>query len=85
MRKGINLGSTPLELPATPGSDVVGNIVKVGLSCKNFKVGDRVAALVQNGGNARYAVIAEDSLVSVPRSLDSAEACLLYTSPSPRD
>jgi NADPH:quinone reductase-like Zn-dependent oxidoreductase len=58
--------------------DVIGNIVAVGDNVTEWKEGDRVAALVQTGGNARYAVISSKSLVPVPRSLDTAEAvCMI--------
>lgn len=69
----------PVTLPATPGMDVVGNIVSVGDSVDEWDEGDRVAALIQTGGNARYAAVHQDSLVSVPRSLDSAEAACMVT------
>jgi NADPH:quinone reductase-like Zn-dependent oxidoreductase len=70
----------PTDLPATPGSDVVGNIIKVGRKVRQYQVGDRVAALVRTGGNARYISLPEENLVQVPRSCDSAEAaCMVST------
>ena len=76
----MNAVTEPVELPATPGSDVVGNIVKVGLKVKRFKVGDRVASLVRTGGNARYISVPVSNLVEVPRSCDAAEAaCMVST------
>lgn len=72
--------SDPISLPVTPGGDIVGNIVKVGSRVRHFKVGDRVAALVRTGGNARYISVPATHLVSVPRSCDSAEAaCMIST------
>lgn len=68
----------PVCCPATPGMDVIGNVVAVGSNVTEWKEGDRVAALVQTGGNARYAVIPSKSLVAVPRSLDNSEAvCMI--------
>jgi NADPH:quinone reductase-like Zn-dependent oxidoreductase len=70
----------PIEFPATPGSDVVGNIIKVGKKVRQYRVGDRVAALVRTGGNARYINVSEVDLIQVPRSCDSAEAvCMVST------
>ena len=76
----MNSVTEPVKLPATPGSDVVGNIVKVGIKVKNFKIGDRVASLVRTGGNARYISVPSSALVEVPRACDSAEAaCMVST------
>ena len=70
----------PIGLPATPGHDVVGNIIKVGRSVRQYKVGDRVASLVRTGGNARYISVQCTDIVEVPRSCDSAEAaCMVST------
>lgn len=70
----------PTDLPATPGMDLVGNIIAIGGRVKRFKIGDRVAALCRTGGNARYVVLREEDLVQVPRSCDSAEAvCMVST------
>ena len=63
----------PSSLPTTPGHDLVGNIVTCGTKVKDFKVGDRVAALVRTGGNARYMSVPESSLVKVPLTIDVAE------------
>ena len=46
----------------------------------SFKVGDRVAALVRTGGNARYINIPSSSLVKVPEGVDTAQAaCIVST------
>lgn len=70
----------PICLPQTPGFDIVGHICacgsKVGL---NFKEGDRVAALVRTGGNARFISVPVGSLIKVPKNLDSAEAVALVS------
>jgi NADPH:quinone reductase-like Zn-dependent oxidoreductase len=58
----------------------VGLIVAKGENVTEWNEGDRVAALIQTGGNALYAVIKQTDLVAVPRSLDSAEAvCMVST------
>jgi NADPH:quinone reductase-like Zn-dependent oxidoreductase len=84
MRRGINFDMFSMdELPATPGCDVVGYIVKVGPKAysgmNDFTYGDRVAALVRKGGNARYISVPVSDLVKVPRSCDSVEAVCMVS------
>jgi NADPH:quinone reductase-like Zn-dependent oxidoreductase len=71
------------ELPATPGCDVVGYIVKLGPKATSrmnaFTYGDRVAALVRKGGNARYISVPASDLVRVPRSCDSVQAVCMVS------
>jgi len=60
--------------------DVIGVIVQRGDRVKDFNVGDRVAALVRTGGNARYIDVAASDLVPVPSACDSTEAaCMVST------
>ena len=70
-------------LPATPGFDAVGTIIRLGEGVSErlpFKVGDRVAALVRTGGNARYVNVPATSLVKVPLGVDSSKAaCIVST------
>jgi D-arabinose 1-dehydrogenase-like Zn-dependent alcohol dehydrogenase len=78
IRKGVSYEM--VDLPITPGMDVVGNIIKCGENVTTFRVGDRVAALVRFGGNARYVNVLSSNLVEVPRSCDAAEAvCVVST------
>lgn len=83
IRKGVSFHSSAegecKMFPQTPGMDIVGDIVSCGKAIRSVHVGDRVAALVRVGGNARYISIAESSLVQVPRGLDSAEAACMVT------
>lgn len=72
----------PVSLPGTPGYDAVGIIQEVGsaVNADEWKKGDRVAALIRTGGNARYAIIPSSSLVHVPKSIDASEAvCMVST------
>jgi NADPH:quinone reductase-like Zn-dependent oxidoreductase len=69
----------PTTLPLTPGHDVVGKIVAVGDNVKDFKDGERVAALIRTGGNARYASVPASALVRVPSTVDSAEAACMVS------
>lgn len=58
---------------------MVGRIIAVGLDVKDFKEGDRVAALIRTGGNARYASVPASSLVRVPQTINAAEAACMVT------
>jgi NADPH:quinone reductase-like Zn-dependent oxidoreductase len=69
----------PVSLPATPGGDFIGSVVSVGKGVTAWKEGDRVAALVRTGGNARYMILSQDSLVAVPRSVESCEAVAMVS------
>jgi D-arabinose 1-dehydrogenase-like Zn-dependent alcohol dehydrogenase len=77
IRKGVSYEM--VDLPITPGVDVVGNIIKCGEHVKTFRVGDRVAALVRFGGNARYVNVPCSHLVKVPWSCDAAEAACVVS------
>jgi NADPH:quinone reductase-like Zn-dependent oxidoreductase len=84
LRRGVNFDMFSIDqLPATPGCDVVGYIVKLGPKAtslmNDFTYGDRVAALVRKGGNARYISVPVSDLVRVPRSCDSAEAVCMVS------
>lgn len=63
-----------ISRPISPGFDLVGLVHSVGANVSNFKAGDRVAALVRTGGNARYATVPAASLVTVPLGIDASEA-----------
>ncbi|GKZ00225.1 hypothetical protein MPSEU_000975400 [Mayamaea pseudoterrestris] len=70
---------SPTTLPMTPGHDVVGKIISSGVNVKHFAVGDRVAALIRTGGNARYANVHASHLVRVPATVDAAEAACMVS------
>jgi NADPH:quinone reductase-like Zn-dependent oxidoreductase len=80
LRRGFDFDVlSPVCLPLTPGYDVVGNIVELGSKVSDFAVGERVAALVRCGGNARWLSVPVSSLVKVPANLDSAEVAALVS------
>uniref|UniRef100_A0A7R9X144 Enoyl reductase (ER) domain-containing protein n=1 Tax=Craspedostauros australis TaxID=1486917 RepID=A0A7R9X144_9STRA len=81
IRRGIDFEIfNPVSLPNIPGQDVVGTVVQVGDKVIDFEVGEKVAALVRTGGNARYIVVPHSSLVKVPKGCDPAEAvCMVST------
>jgi NADPH:quinone reductase-like Zn-dependent oxidoreductase len=61
-------------LPLTLGYDVVGRIDGVGLGVTRWRIGDRVADLLQIGGNATHLVRPAATLVAVPEGLDATQA-----------
>jgi NADPH:quinone reductase-like Zn-dependent oxidoreductase len=71
------------NLPFIPGSDFVGTIHEIGSEAakiSTFQVGDRVAALVPSGGNAKYITVEYRSIIRVPPEVDSESAlCLSST------
>jgi len=60
-----------------PGLEVSGTIVKCGPDAVEFKVGDRVCALLAGGGYAEYAAVREGQCLPVPEGLSFAEAASL--------
>nr|WP_314495684.1 NAD(P)H-quinone oxidoreductase [uncultured Chryseobacterium sp.] len=60
-----------------PGLEVSGTIVKCGPDAVEFKVGDRVCALLTGGGYAEYAAVREGQCLPVPEGLSFAEAASL--------
>jgi NADPH:quinone reductase-like Zn-dependent oxidoreductase len=62
-----------LTLPLTLGYDVVGHIDGVGPGVTRWRVGDRVADLIQVGGNATHLVRPATSLVAVPQGLKATQ------------
>lgn len=71
------------KLPFIPGSDLVGTIYKMSKEASTnsaFQVGDKVAAVVPTGGNAKYISIECQNVIRVPNEIDSAVAlCLSST------
>jgi NADPH:quinone reductase-like Zn-dependent oxidoreductase len=63
-----------LTLPLTLGYDLVGRIDGVGPGVTRWRSGDRVADLVQRGGNATHVVRPAAQLVAVPQGLDATRA-----------
>jgi NADPH:quinone reductase-like Zn-dependent oxidoreductase len=71
VREGIYPG---VKLPVTPGYDVVGEIESVGDEVRNFRKGDRVAAMTVVGGYSRYISVPSKHAVPVPSDLESGAA-----------
>lgn len=80
LRRGFDFNLlSPVSLPVTPGMDCIGTISKIGNGVTDFAVGDRVAALVRTGGNARYISVPESSLVRIENSFDSGDAAAMVS------
>jgi NADPH:quinone reductase-like Zn-dependent oxidoreductase len=75
MRRGLYPGVPPF--PFAPGYDIVGDVDAVGGNVKEFRVGQRVAALTMTGGYSRHTLVPAAHLVPVPDALDPAEAVSL--------
>jgi NADPH:quinone reductase-like Zn-dependent oxidoreductase len=79
-------GQTPIapRLPFVPGYAVIGVVDDVGepkpragSDVASLAVGDHVAALTIFGGYAEYIYLKQDTLISMPASLDPAQAATL--------
>jgi len=71
------------RLPFIPGSDLVGTIVDLGTDALRegrFCIGERVAAVVPSGGNAKYIRLDYQCVIRVPDGVDPVMAlCLSST------
>lgn len=79
IRKGIYplLKDKP---PFTLGYDLVGRIDRLGAGANDFNIGERVAALIQIGGNCEYVCLPTQSLLPVDDAADAADAVFLVLS-----
>jgi len=59
---------------AVPGYEVVGTVDAVGAGVASLRAGDRVAAFIEYGGNARHAICRARDAVVVPADLDGPRA-----------
>jgi len=70
----------PPGCPEWMGLEIAGTIVEVGANVAkhaNWKVGDRVCALLGGGGYAEYANVRWDMLMPIPEGISIAEAAAL--------
>ncbi|MBR4863236.1 MAG: NAD(P)H-quinone oxidoreductase [Oscillospiraceae bacterium] len=68
---------SPPGCPEWMGLEVAGKIVEVGKNVTNWKVGDRVCALLGGGGYAEYVAVKYDMLMPIPKGLSMEEASAL--------
>ena len=68
---------SPAGCPEWMGLEVAGVIEKIGKDVTDWKVGDRVCALLGGGGYAEYVAVKHDMLMPVPKGLSMVEAAAL--------
>lgn len=68
---------SPKGCPPWMGLEIAGKIVEVGKAVTNWKVGDKVCALLGGGGYAEYVAVKYDMLMPIPKGLSMAEASSL--------
>jgi NADPH2:quinone reductase len=86
----IRAGNWPIfksdPFPYTPGLEVVGEVVEVGGSVANLRVGDRVITMMQGlggvrpqrpGGYAEYVVVLADAVAAFSKDIDPHEMAAL--------
>ncbi|MBR5452133.1 MAG: NAD(P)H-quinone oxidoreductase [Clostridia bacterium] len=70
----------PADCPEWMGLEIAGTIIKVGKEAaekSNWKVGDKVCALLGGGGYAEYANVKYDMLMPVPKNCSIIEAAAM--------
>ncbi|MBC7921752.1 MAG: zinc-binding dehydrogenase [Ferruginibacter sp.] len=67
----------PVTLPYVTGYEVVGVIESVGPDVTQRQPGQRIAALIQSGGYAEYALVPAAQAIPLPDGLGDAEATAL--------
>ena len=68
---------SPPGCPEWMGLEIAGKIVEIGKNVTNWKVGDRVCALLGGGGYAEYVAVKYDMLMPIPKGLSMEEASAL--------
>ena len=68
---------SPAGCPEWMGLEISGVIVEAGKDVTDWKVGDKVCALLGGGGYAEYASVKHDMLMPIPRGLSMVEAAAL--------
>ncbi|KAG8640376.1 chloroplast envelope quinone oxidoreductase homolog [Manihot esculenta] len=80
IQKGMLRPLLPRKFPHIPGTDLGGEVLEVGPGVKNFKVGDKVVAMLSHatgGGLAKFAVAKERLTVARPPEVSAAEGAAL--------
>jgi len=60
-----------------PGLEVAGVIVKIAHGVGEWRIGDRVCALVAGGGYAEFCVVPAPQCLPVPRGMDFVHAAAI--------
>ncbi|GGJ74582.1 NADPH2:quinone reductase [Anoxybacillus voinovskiensis] len=67
----------PTPLPFVPGTEVAGIVCDVGEEVTSVSLGQRVVALIEEGGYADYVLVDERSVIALPNGFDFYEAVAL--------
>ena len=76
-RKGAS--PRPIQLPYISGNEVAGTIAALGDGVTTAQVGQRVMAMLPNGGYAEYVVVPAAQVIPLPAELGYAEATALLS------
>ena len=68
---------SPPGCPEWMGLEIAGVVEQIGKDVTNWKVGDRVCALLGGGGYAEYVAVKHDMLMPIPKGLTMEEAAAL--------
>ena len=68
---------SPAGCPEWMGLEIAGVVERIGADVTDWKVGDRVCALLGGGGYAEYVAVKHDMLMPVPKGLSLVEAAAL--------
>lgn len=68
---------SPAGCPEWMGLEIAGVVEAIGDDVKDWKVGDRVCALLGGGGYAEYVAVKHDMLMPIPKGLTMEEAAAL--------
>lgn len=67
----------PAGAPEWMGLEVAGEIVEMGKDAKNWKIGDKVCALLPSGGYAQYVCAPWDMCMPVPKNFSLEQAAAI--------
>lgn len=68
---------SPTGCPEWMGLEISGEIIEIGKAVANWKIGDKVCALLGGGGYAEYVSVKCDMLMPIPKGLSMEEAAAL--------
>ena len=68
---------SPSGCPPWMGLEISGEIIELGKNVTNYKLGDKVCALLGGGGYAEYVSVKYDMLMPIPKGLSMVEAAAL--------
>lgn len=68
---------SPPDAPSNPGLEVAGVIERVGRNVSNFRIGERVCALLAGGGYSEYVAVNAGQVLPIPGALSMVEAASL--------